>query len=63
MEMALLAQAPRQGRIDLGVGAGRCLGPARGAAQTEAAEMPIYLGPQERLGHKVCWVLCAQHLM
>ena len=60
---AMLAQAPRQGVIYLGVGTGRCFGPARGAAQTEAAEMSIYLGPRERLGHEVCWVLCAQHLM
>ena len=59
----LLAQAPRQGAVHLGVGAGRTLSPALGAAEAEAAKMAVYLGTRERLGHKVCWVLCAQHLM
>ncbi len=34
----------RQGCIDLGVCTGCGLGSASGAAETEACEMPIYLG-------------------
>jgi hypothetical protein len=63
VEKALLAQAPRQGIIHLGVGAGRGLSSAGGAAEAEAPEMSIDLGARERLRHKVCWVLCAQHLI
>jgi hypothetical protein len=62
-DFALLAQAPRQGIVNLGVGAGRAHSSALGAAEAEAAEVAVYLGTRERLGHKVCWVLCAQHLM
>ena len=59
----LLAQAPRQGAVHLGVGAGRAISSALGAAEAEAAQVAVNLGTRERLGHKVCWVLCAQHLM
>jgi hypothetical protein len=59
----LLAQAPRQGAVHLGVGAGRTISSALGAAEAEAAQVAVNLGTRERLGHKVCWVLCAQHLM
>ncbi len=49
--------------VYFGVCTGRGLTSARGAAEAEAPEMSIYLGARERLRHKVCWVLCAQHLI
>ena len=59
---AMLAQAPRQGAVHLSVGTGCGLSSARGAAEAEAAEMPVDLGPRERLGHQVCWVFSPQNL-
>jgi hypothetical protein len=41
---ATLAPAVREGSVYLRVGTWRGLGAARGAAETEAAEMPIDLG-------------------
>ena len=41
---ASLAPVLREGGVHLGVCTGRGLGTARGAAETEAAEMPINFG-------------------
>ena len=44
LQNAALALVVRQGRIDLGVRNGRGLSSARGTAEPEAPEMPVYLG-------------------